>query len=135
MSLNKSLLYVFSNVDIVLAKEISNKFGIPLTSDLSKYFLIHFLIHYIHGGVSLGMFKHVLDKVYSRLASLKRKHLSMMGWITLTTFELLSILIYLTQTVELPTIKYDSINKQCQGFIQGNTKWKRNSFGELGDIL
>lgn len=72
VSLQKSQIFVSKNVEQSLAAILSDKSGIPPTSDLGKCLGVPS----IHGRVTRNMYKQVLDWVKSRLEGWKTKTLS-----------------------------------------------------------
>lgn len=95
--------------------------GIPLTNNLGKYLGMPT----IHGRISSYTYKHVLDRVYGKLARWKAHTLSLAGCITLIKSVTSSILVYAMQTAELPKSVCNAIDKSNKAFLWSDTKQKR----------
>lgn len=94
ISLTKSKLFVSPNCSRQLARNISALCGIPLTSDLGKYFGVPLL----HQRVTKATYYHILEKVQARLAGWKTDQLSLAGRTLLIQSVTSSIPLYTMQT-------------------------------------
>ncbi|XP_028080539.1 uncharacterized protein LOC114282098 [Camellia sinensis] len=118
---HKSKLFVSPNIERRSAKEMSNKTGIPLTSDLGRYLGVPI----IHGRVNRGIFTHILDKMQRRLAGWKAYTLSMVGRATLIQSVPSAIPAYAMQTVLLPAKVCNEIDSMNRNFLWGDTLEKK----------
>lgn len=141
VSYEKSCVYVSSNIGRMVANQLADMCGSPLTSDLGKYLGVPL----IHKRITRNTYNYLLDKVSTRLASWKARTLSLAGRLTLIKSVTSSIPIYVMQTTKLPASICDELDQFNRNFLWGHTednktvhlvKWstvtKPKAYGGLG---
>ncbi|XP_031132009.1 uncharacterized protein LOC116033406 [Ipomoea triloba] len=113
ISYSKSHVFFSKNTPPGLADDIANQLSIARTGDMGKYLGVLS----IHGRVTRGTFKDLLDRVNGRLEGWKAKLLSLAGRVTLARSVLNAIPIYTMQTVVLPKGICHEIEKRTRRFI------------------
>ncbi|KAL7218975.1 hypothetical protein ACSBR2_012110 [Camellia fascicularis] len=93
----KSKVFVSSNIDRRVARDLSAKCGIPLTSDLGKYLGVPLM----HGRVTRGHFNHIIEKMQKNLAGWKTKVLSIAGRTTLIQAESIKFILDYSRDIDL----------------------------------
>ncbi|GMP25580.1 hypothetical protein CsSME_00002379 [Camellia sinensis var. sinensis] len=137
----KSKVFVSSNIDRRVARDLSAKCGIPLTFDLGKYLGVPFM----HRRVTRGHFNYIIEKMQKNRAGWKTKVLSIAGRTTLFQAVSSAIPAYTMQTTAIPKNVCDEIDRINRNFLWGDTlerkkvhlvKWekvcKSKNAGELG---
>lgn len=79
VSYEKSCVYVSKNVGHVVANQLANVCGSPLTADLGKYLGVPL----IHSRVNRRTYTYLVDRVKNRLTAWKSRSLSLAGRLTL----------------------------------------------------
>ncbi|KAL7222108.1 hypothetical protein ACSBR1_023926 [Camellia fascicularis] len=117
----ESKIFVSPNVDRHKAKELSDRCGIPLTSDLGKYLGVPL----IHGRVSWRHYNGILNKMQMKLAGWKTSVLSLVGRTTLIQSVSSALPAYTMQTVAFPKRVCNDIDKMNRNFLWGDTLEKK----------
>jgi hypothetical protein len=113
VNFDKYVVYCSSNTCRSDIKLISNICGSPITNDLGKYLGMPL----IHSWVTKTTYAGLVDKVQTRLASWKNKHLSMPGRITLIQAVTSLIPTYAMQTAKLPSSTCAQLDKLNRNFL------------------
>lgn len=117
---NKSSVIFSQKVNENLASSISNLLNIYVVENFGSYLGAPTA----KGRVSKTHYQHVLDRVNAQLSSWKAKYLSFAGRITLVKSTISCIPFYSMQTLLLPRLVCDEIDKKCKGFVWSSTDKK-----------
>lgn len=121
VNLHKSKLFVSPNISRNKAHRLSNSCGIAHTNDLGKYLGVPIL----HSTANKDQFKHILDRVQSRLAGWKSNTLMLAGRATLIQASSTTIPNYAMQTMKLHVNMCDKLDRINRDFLWGDTPDKR----------
>ncbi|KAL5774595.1 hypothetical protein ACOSP7_012152 [Xanthoceras sorbifolium] len=117
VSFEKSRVYCSRNLVGREARELARACGSPITSDLGNYLGVPL----IHGRVSSGTYRGIVERVNKRLASWKCGSLNLAGRVTLVKAVTSALPVYVMQSVKLPgeiCSKIDTLNKN---FVWGHS--------------
>lgn len=118
VNLIKYHIYVSTNISLIIAGELAQAIGIPITNDLGRYLGVPS----IHGRVTKSTFSVLLDRITARLEGWKTKQLSLTGHQVLAQ-SILSIVPYSTmQTCLLPAGICEQIDRSIWRFIWGGPR-------------
>ncbi|EOY04491.1 Non-LTR retroelement reverse transcriptase-like protein [Theobroma cacao] len=118
VSLNKSEIFVSSNIHSSKAKALSRVARISLIKDLSKYLGAPML----HGRVTKATYSDLCNKVGRKLEQWSNKFLSMAGRVSLVQAVSSTMASYIMQTTLLPDSVAMEIDKLNRNFIWGQAK-------------
>lgn len=118
------MLQVSVNINRSFVDSISNRLGIGIIANLGKYLGMPV----IHGHSNANIYKHILDKVYRRLASWKSQCLFMADQLTLIKSITSTTPIYAMQIMEFPKSICDTINKFNRAFLWRDIKDKKKVY-------
>ncbi|XP_072074344.1 uncharacterized protein [Arachis hypogaea] len=121
ISFNKSCVYFSKNVNHNVINQLSQDLGISSTANLGKYLGVPL----IHERCSQHHFQHIIDKMQLKLSNWKKKYLSLAGRCTLVQSVLSTIPSYCMQTMKIPTVVSNKIDKVCRDFLWGNSEGER----------
>ncbi|GKV45487.1 hypothetical protein SLEP1_g52559 [Rubroshorea leprosula] len=116
LNLQKSKLFLSSNVHATVANLLSTRSGISLTSNLGTYLGIPIS----HGRHSHRNYKYILEKMQTKLSNWKGAHLSLAGRRVLIQSVTTSIPSYTMQAILLPKATCDAIDRLNRNFLWGS---------------
>lgn len=121
VSLMKSRLCFSKNVSPTLARSLSRKSGISLTSCLGKYLGVPLLQERVNKTTFLA----IVDNVHTRLSGWKASYLSLAGLGTLIKAVTSGMPNHLMQTNLLPAATLETLDKANGDFLWGSENGKR----------
>ncbi|KAK0588170.1 hypothetical protein LWI29_035325 [Acer saccharum] len=121
ISFPKSRVYCSKNVSSGFARELADICGSPISQNLGNYLGVPL----IHGRITRGTYKEIIEKTQNRLAAWKSASLSVVGRCTLIKAVTSALPTYAMQSIKLPTEVWHTLDGLNRDFLWGSNSDKR----------